>query len=208
MTGLEKVRFKLENFIKANISGSEIRSKKESKMMNFLSKVLFFNKRFMTGYVTTWYPHIYVPKLPWRENNHAPAIATLAHEWVHLYDRQRMGWVFNFLYMMPQCFFIFGLLAFWNLWFLLFFLFLLPIPSPGRAWAEFRGYRMSIAVYYWLSGQKVDLKWIVDQFVSSNYYFMWPFRGWLMKKFQKEFDQIKKGELPSEVRIIKNVLNN
>jgi hypothetical protein len=76
MTGLEKVRFKLENFIKANISGSEIRSKKESKMMNFLSKVLFFNKRFMTGYVTTWYPHIYVPKLPWRENNHAPAIAT------------------------------------------------------------------------------------------------------------------------------------
>jgi hypothetical protein len=67
---------------------------------------------------------------------------------------------------------------------------------------------MSIAVYYWLSGQKVDLKWIVDQFVSSNYYFMWPFRGWLMKKFQKEFDQIKKGELPSEVRIIKNVLNN
>ena len=208
MTGLEKIRIKLENFIKTNISGSEIRSKKESKMMNFLSKVLFFNKRFMTGYVTTWYPHIYVPKLPWRENNHAPAIATLAHEWVHLYDRQRMGWVFNFLYMMPQCFFIFGLLAFWNLWFLLFFLFLLPIPSPGRAWAEFRGYRMSIAVYYWLSGQKVDLKWIVDQFVSSNYYFMWPFRGYLMKKFQKEFDQIKKDELPPELRIIKNVLNN
>ena len=206
MRKLKQIRYELEDFIKTNISGSEIRSKKQSTMMKFLSKLMFFNKRFMTGYVTTWYPHIYVPKLPWREKNYAPAIATLAHEWVHLHDRQRLGWLFNFLYIMPQCFFIFGLLAFWNPWFLLFFLFLLPIPSPGRAWAEFRGYRMSIAVYYWISGQKVDLKWIVDQFVSSNYYFMWPFRGWLMKKFQKEFEKIKNNELSPELLTIKQII--
>ncbi len=206
MRKLKQIRYELEDFIKTNISGSEIRSKKQSTMMKFLSKLMFFNKRFMIGYVTTWYPHIYVPKLPWREKNDAPAIATLAHEWVHLHDRQRLGWLFNFLYIMPQCFFIFGLLAFWNPWFLLFFLFLLPIPSPGRAWAEFRGYRMSIAVYYWISGQKVDLKWIVDQFVSSNYYFMWPFRGWLMKKFQKEFEKIKNNELSPELLTIKQII--
>ena len=206
MGALKKIRHDLEDFIKTSIEGSEIRSKKQSTMMKFLSKLLFFNKRFMTGYVTTWYPHIYVPKLPWRVHNDAPAIATLAHEWVHLYDRKRLGWLFNFLYIMPQCFFIFGLLAFWNLWFLLFFLFLLPIPSPGRAWAEFRGYRMSIAVYYWISGQKVDLKWIVDQFVSSNYYFMWPFRGYLMKKFQKEFEKIKNNELSTELQVIHDVI--
>tara|TARA_R110002110_G_scaffold358779_2_gene568099 strand:+ start:2215 stop:2841 length:627 start_codon:yes stop_codon:yes gene_type:complete len=208
MTGLEKTRKKLEDFIHTNIAGSEIRSKKDSKFMNVLSKLLFFNKRFMTGYVTTWYPYIYVPRLPWKEKNHAPAIATLAHEWVHLHDRQRLGWFFNFLYTSPQCLFIFGLLGFWNLWFLLFFLFLLPLPSPGRAWAEFRGYRMTIAVYYWLSGQRVDLKWTVDQFISSNYYFMWPFRGWLMKKFQKEFDKIREDNLTPELMIIKNVLKN
>ena len=174
--------------------------------MNFLSKLLFFNKRFMTGFVTTWYPHIYVPKLPWRENNHTSAMATLAHEWVHLNDRKRLGWIFNFLYMMPQCFFIFGLLGIWNPWFLLFFLFLLPIPSPGRAWAEFRGYKMTIAVYYWLSGQKIDLKWITDQFMNSNYYFMWPFRGYLMKKFQKEFEKIKNNDLDRDLAVIYAVL--
>jgi hypothetical protein len=206
MKRLKEVRYRLEDFIKNSIPGSEIRSKKQSTMMKFLSKLMFFYNRFMTGYVTTWYPYIYVPKLPWKVHNDAPAIATLAHEWVHLYDRRRLGWIFNFLYIMPQCFFVFGLLAFWSPWFLLFFLFLLPIPSPGRAWAEFRGYRMSIAVYYWLSGQKVDLKWIVDQFVSSNYYFMWPFRGYLMKKFQKEFEKIKNNELSIELKIIHDLI--
>ena len=205
---LKEKREKLVNFIKLNIQEFEIKSKKDSWYMKTLGYLMFFNKRFMTAYVTTLYPKVYVPKLPWKENNHVSAIATLAHEWVHLHDRQRMGWFFNFLYIMPQCFFVFGLLAFWNPWFLLFFLFLLPVPSPGRAWAEFRGYRMTIAVYYWLSGQKVDLKWIVDQFVSSNYYFMWPFRSYLMKKFQKEFEKIKKDKLTTELMIIKAVLKS
>ncbi len=203
---LKKKRDDLTDFIQTTIPGSEIRSKEDSKRMKFLSKLLFFNKRFMTGYVTTLYPHIYVPKLPWLENRHTSAMATLAHEWVHLHDRKRLGWIFNFLYMMPQCFFIFGLLGFLNPWFLLFFLFLLPIPSPGRAWAEFRGYRMTMAVYYWLSGQKIDIKWIVDQFVSSNYYFMWPFRSYLMKKFQKEFKKIENNDLSTDLSIIHSII--
>jgi hypothetical protein len=208
MRTLKKTREALEKFISITIFKSEIRSKKESKIMKFIGKIMFFNKRFMTGYVTTWYPHIYVPKLPWKEKNHLPAIATLAHEWVHLYDRRRMGWIFNILYASPLCFAPFALLAFWNLWFLLFLICLLPIPSPGRAWAEFRGYRMTIAVYHWMANQKVDLKWIVDQFVGSSYYFMWPFRGWLMKKFQKEYEKIKEDKLTPELMIMKNVLKN
>ena len=117
-----------------------------------------------------------------------------------------MGLVFNFLYASPQCFAPFALLAFWNLWFLLFLLCALPIPSPGRAWAEIRGYRMTMAVYYWLSGQKVDIKWMVEQFVGPSYYFMWPFRKWLMKRFNKEFEKIKNNELAPELIIIKNIL--
>jgi len=203
---MEKLRKKLEDFIFLNIPNSEIRSKKQSTIMKFVGKLMFFNKRFMTGYVTTWYPHIYVPKLPWKYKNDLPAIATLAHEWVHLYDRKRLGWIFNLFYASPQCFAPFALLAFWNLWFLLFLLCALPLPSPGRAWAEIRGYRMTMAVYYWLSGQKVDIKWMVEQFVGSSYYFMWPFRGWLMKKFQKEFDKIKNNDLSPELIVIKNIL--
>jgi len=205
---LKSIRENVENFIATNIPGSEIRDKRESRWMKILSKLLFFNKRFMTGYVTTVYPHIYVPRLPWKDKNHSPAIATLAHEWVHLYDHQRMGPLFNFLYILPQILAPFALLAFWNLWFLLFLLFFLPLPSPGRAWAEFRGYRMTIAVYYWLSGQKVDLKWVVEQFVGSSYYFMWPFRGMLMRRFQKEFEKIKKNELAPELLVMYNVIKN
>jgi len=205
-TQLKKIRMEVEKFISINIFRSEIRSKKESKVMKLVGKLMFFNKRFMTAYVTTWYPHIYVPKLPWKYKNDLPAIATLAHEWVHLHDRKRLGWIFNLLYASPQCFAPLALLAYFNLWFLLFLLCLLPLPSPGRAWAEIRGYRMTIAVYYWLSGQKVDLKWITEQFVSSSYYFMWPFRGWLMKKFNKEFEKIKSDSLANELRIMHGII--
>ena len=203
---LKKIRENLTTFIKTDITGFEIKSKKDSWFMKLTGKLMFFNKRFMTAYVTTLYPKVYVPKLPWKYKNDLPAIATLAHEWVHLSDRKRMGLLFNFLYIAPQCFFPFALLGFINPWFFLFFLALLPLPSPGRAWAEIRGYRMTIAVYYWLSGQKVDLKWIVDQFVSSSYYFMWPFRGWLMKRFNKEFEKIKKGELSGELQVIHDII--
>jgi len=203
---LEKIRENLTTFIKTNIPGFEIKGKESSTFMKLVGKLIFFNKRFMTAYVTTFYPKVYVPKLPWKYKNDLPAIATLAHEWVHLHDRKRMGLIFNFLYIAPQCLFPLGFLGFYNPWLFLLFLFMLPLPSPGRAWAEIRGYRMTIAVYYWLSGQKVDLKWIVDQFVSSNYYFMWPFREWLMKKFNKEFEKIKNGELSVELQIVHDII--
>jgi len=65
---------------------------------------------------------------------------------------------------------------------------------------------MTMAVHYWLGGQKVDLKWMVEQFVSSSYYFMWPFRGYLMKRFEKEFQKIKNGELSPELQVIHDVI--
>tara|TARA_Y100001973_G_C5208914_1_gene343838 strand:+ start:5273 stop:5902 length:630 start_codon:yes stop_codon:yes gene_type:complete len=205
---LKQKREKLENFMTQNIKGFEIRSKEDSFLMKFLSYIIFFNKGFMTRFVTTFYPHVYVPKLPWNEDNNLGAIATLAHEWVHLYDRQRLGWFFNFLYLFPQCLFVLGLLGIWNPWFYFFFLFILPFPSPGRAWAEFRGYRMTIAAYYWMTGMRIDVKSVVDHFVNSNYYFMWPFRGWLMRKFQKECVKIQNDVLTAELTIVKNILRN
>ena len=205
MDNLKKTRKNVEDFILEDIPNFEIRSKKDSWFMRTVGKLMFFNKRFMTGYITTWYPHVYVPSLPWKRNNIA-AIPVLAHEWVHLHDRKRMGLLFNLLYASPQCFAPLALFGFWNPWFFLFFLCFLPIPSPGRAWAEFRGYRMTIATYYWMSGYKIDIKWVVEQFVGPSYYFMWPFRGWLMRKFQKEFIKIKNDELSKELRMMKGVL--
>src|SRR5690606_3772231 len=71
-------------------------------------------------------------------------------------------------------------------WFLVFLVFALPIPSPGRKNIELRGYQMSIyASYLHMKDIGVDNKVIVENlykqvkssnkfFTGSAYYFMWP----------------------------------
>lgn len=201
-----KVRILLEEHIRGKIPGFEVVEKSESLWMKLLSKVLFFTPDFMTRFTTTFYPKVYIPsRLHWEANNFF-SIITLAHEYVHLADRKRLSFLFNFLYVSPQIFAVFALLCSINIWCLLFLLFLLPIPSVGRAWAEFRGYRMSMAVYYWLSGERYSTEFMVHQFISSNYYWMFPFRRILERAFDREFEKITKDDLSPELREIKNLL--
>ena len=205
-------RERLTKYFQKQIPGFEILSKKKSPLMRAISKILFYNKKFLTSYVTTLYPKVYVPELPWREKDHVAAMATLAHEYVHLKDRKRMGLLFNFLYLFPQNLAPFALLgAFGNspLWFLCL-LFLLPIPSPTRAWLEFRGYRMTLAVWAhflgrdWSPGRFIDS--VVERnFVGSAYYWMFPFRRYLIKKFHSE--HYKRRNKP-EIREVLNILEN
>ena len=205
-------REKLERHIEQQIPGFRIEDKRKSPLMRLLSKLLFFNKTFSTGYVTTLYPKVYVPELPWREKDHVAAIATLAHEYVHLKDRKRMWLFFNFLYLFPQNLAPFALLgAFGNspLWYLCL-LFLLPIPSPTRAWLEFRGYRMTLAVWChflgpnWRYGKFID-SIVEKQFSSSAYYWMFPFDRYLVKKFYLE--HARRRNVP-EVREVLEILEN
>ena len=200
------VRLYLENYVKENIPGFEIREKRSSPWMIFLSKVLFFVPGFMTKFITTFYPKVYVPDRQRWEAGGFHSVATLAHEYVHLSDRKRMNLIFNFFYLTPQIFVVFALLFPYSNWFLLFLFCLLPLPSPGRAWAEFRGYRMTIAVYYWLTGGKYDIEHVVHQFVSSNYYWMFPFGGFIREHFEKAFKDIQQDKLTSELREVKNIL--
>jgi len=203
-------RERLTKHFQEQIPGFEILSKKESPLLRVLSKLLFFNKKFLTGYVTTLYPKVYVPELPWRAKDHVAAMATLAHEYVHLKDRKRMWLFFNFLYLFPQNLAPFALLgAFGNspLWYL-FLLFLLPIPSPTRAWLEFRGYRMTLAVWAHFLQDKLDtgrfVNSIVDRnFASSAYYWMFPFKRYLIKKFYAHHD--KRMSIP-EIREVLEVI--
>jgi len=205
MPPTNQVRENLVKYIENNIPNFQIVSKKESTLIKMLSFLLFFNKQFMTRYVTTIYPRVYVPSIPWHISSNSE-IEILAHEYVHLADRKRLGLFFNFIYLSPQILSVLSLGAFWNLWFLLFLLFLLPIPSPGRAWAEFRGYRMSMAVMYWTTGQKININFLLDQFTKSGYYWMWPFRKQLKLKFEKEYDNIKKDILAPELQEIKKII--
>ena len=209
-SSLVEKRERLTKHFQKQIPGFEILSKKESLLIKIVSKVLFFNKKFLTNYVTTLYPKVYVPELPWREKDHVAAMATLAHEYVHLKDRKRMWLFFNFLYLFPQNLALFSLLGVFSPWWYLCLLFLLPIPSPTRAWLEFRGYRMTLAVWAHFLQDKLDtgnfVNSIVDRnFAGSAYYWMFPFKRYMIKKFYTYHD--RRRSIP-EIQEVLNILEN
>jgi len=205
-------RERLTKHFQEQIPGFEILSKKESPLIKIISKILFFNKRFLTSYVTTLYPKVYVPELPWREKDHVAAMATLAHEYVHLKDRKRMWLFFNFLYLFPQNLAPFALLgAFGNspLWYL-FLLFLLPIPSPTRTWLEFRGYRMTLAIWSHFLGSEWSPSRFIESIVERNfagsaYYWMFPFKRYMINKFHAYHP--RRRNIP-EIGEVLNILEN
>jgi hypothetical protein len=204
------VRRKLEKHIRSKIPDFEIKDKKKSPLMEVLGWLLFFNKRFLDNYVTTIYPKVYVPEVPYKPYNHLHAIGVLAHEYVHLSDRKKLGWLFNFIYLSPQILAVIGLLGFFiSPWYFIFLLFILPMPSPGRTWAEVRGYRMSMAIQYWLNPE-IKMELLIDryvyQFTSSSYYWMMPFKDLVRGIFIKELDKIRTNELSSELEEIKLLL--
>jgi len=209
-SSLVEKRERLTKHFKKQIPGFEILSKKESFLIKVISKLLFFNKTFLTSYVTTLYPKVYVPELPWRENDHMGAMATLAHEYVHLKDRKRMWLFFNFLYLFPQNLSLFSLLGFINPWWFLCVLFLLPIPSPTRAWLEFRGYRMTFAVWAHFFKDNIDIdshirSTVNRNFAGSAYYWMFPFKQYLIKKFCRH--HAKRRTVP-EIQEVLNILES
>ena len=187
---------RLQAHITDQIPRFEVRGKRDSTLMRVVDRLLFFNPHFMDRYVTTFYPRIYVPDGPWQQRSIESRISVLAHEYVHLRDRQRLGWSFNLLYLAPQIFSLCAIGAIWNPWWLLSILFLLPWPSPGRTWLELRGYTMSIAMHWSLRGERANLSWIETQFTGSNYYWMWPFRRTLKRWMTQAAEAVEKGRSP------------
>jgi len=161
--------------------GIRVKSKKNSLLMKFLNKLLFFNTNFM-DYTTTIGNTIYT-------DNYKGDV--LCHEYIHIYDYSNKGKIKYFLmYLFPQILALFALLSFFSLWFLLFLIFLLPIPSPTRTKIELRGYAGNIL--YWRSQKLVPSEeyyyWISKQFSSFAYYKMWPWMS--VKMLKKELNSI------------------
>lgn len=136
-----------------------------------------FNPDFMNDFITTIGATTYAPAKDIADNDWE----TMAHEGVHARDDQRLGPIFKFLYLFPQCLgplAVFAALAPVSHWFLLalvFLLFLAPLPAPGRVWAERRGYLMSGCMDA-LSGTLITsssyVEWMVDHFCTGQYYWM------------------------------------
>ena len=164
--------------------GIEIAYKDESKFMQLLGKLLFFNKRFMTSYTTTISDTVYFPSRDSVKQNRDTAALVLGHELQHVNDAHKMTFpIFALMYLSPQIFALLAILAIWfsPLW-LLALVCLLPIPSPGRTVLELHGYAVStVLIRRWCSW-RADC---VSQFTTSAYYWMWPFSSPLINFFSK-----------------------
>lgn len=190
----------------------QIRNKANPEgLYKIASKIVgIFNKQVDTGFITVingqcWFPADYF-NAEGTEMIEEPSriVEILAHETVHEYDRKRLGTVpFTLLYLFPQILAIFSLLAvlaFWNMnWLtcLFFLLFLLPIPAPGRAWLEVRGYKtnMSLGRLKGWDPNLLSFRIIRDNFMSVNYYYMMPIFEWTAKRlmvFSHETEDVYK----------------
>lgn len=175
---------KTKTFLKEKIKGFQIRNKNESVAQKILAKIMFWMPNAMSNTWLTIYPTV------WRPTRHDRDYTTLQHEGVHLLDVQTFfgllpknnRWInmclFIIVYGFPQIFALLAFLAFYNLWWLLALLFLLPLPAPGRMLAEMRAYRRSVEL-----GRDVDT--IIPNFVTSKYYWMWPFKKHTRKMLTK-----------------------
>lgn len=195
------------NFMRPVVGEVKLVKKSDSRLMRFLGKLMFFNKKFMTRFYTTLGSTIYVPDDFWDDND-AHTVSVFAHECKHIHDKSRLSFIYELIYTCPQILALLSLLALLAIWFsnwwlvaLVSLVFAAPIPSPGRMYIERRGYLMSLACSYWLWGNSNDYphEWVLKQFTSGNYYWMWPFTGELGGWFRREMANIKQGILPDAV---------
>lgn len=187
----------------------KIEYKDKSLLMKIIAKILFFNKKFMTNYVTTIGSTIYYPNEFFVNSRSLSSIIILLHELVHISDSNKISKpVFSFLYLFPQILtLLFIPFLFINFKIsLLCLLFVLPIPAIFRAYFEMRAYFVSLYCLKHI-GDKLkfnvhfekEASFFMAQFKGPYYYFMWPFN--IDKQFNKAIVKIKNGDKPFEAPI-------
>ena len=156
---------KFAEILGKNLEGFQVKFKNESTLMRLIGFLIFFNKAFMTGFITTVGRTVYwTTKESLEARSETGSIVTLAHEYQHAKDADhRTAILFGLLYLFPQVLAAPGLLlalaspvwitlmllgtltwTWWLLPFILTLLFLTPIPAPWRTHYELKGYTMSL----------------------------------------------------------------
>lgn len=182
-----------------------IKYKDESPLMQFLGKLAFFNKQFMS-YTTTLGSTVYFPSRNKIRMSPVGSTIILLHELSHIFNAQKTKKLNLILYIFPQAlallgipvFFLFGLFPA-----LLCLLFLLPIPSYFRMEEEKQAYIISLYVIHKLNkinGYNINLTSqrdsFLEEFGSSSYYYMWPIPG-LKGSFDEAIAKIEAGGQPT-----------
>lgn len=187
----------------------KISYKDQSTLMKILGVVLFFNKDFMGRYSTTIGSTVYFPSKKWVLENRNASAKILAHELVHIADSKSMwGFVFSYSYLFPQILASLALVSIFGsfLW-LLFLIFLLPFPSPTRTFFELRGYAVSDFITFKQTRKFIPTDFLVSQFTTSKYYFMWPFKEDLLKRITNNRNLILTNRLSNKIKIVSSIEN-
>ena len=177
--------------------GVEVVEKTTSKFMRVLATLMFFNKTFLEGYITTIGATIYWPNIEQMYMHPDQAFGGLFHEIQHAADFRRAPGFFVSTYLGPQILVFAAIVSllslllgnFWLFW-LLAILFLAPIPSIGRTIWEMRGTSCGIALRIWNGIEISDAykEAVVDRFTGPDYYYMMPFDKivlWLFERYKK-----------------------
>lgn len=175
-----------------------VKFKNQSLLMKILSYVLFFNKDFMSRYITTIGYTVYVPNEEDYKANPDMYDEILTHEFVHMMDYKKWNILFFASYLFPQCLSVLSLFSFLAighslLWLLclLFLVFVGPLPAYFRMHWELRGYTMSAAYNRWVYNYFSTPTDYLDRFTGSGYYFMWPFAKNMTRRLQVMFSKIE-----------------
>lgn len=174
-----------ESDTKALVPGFGLAWKDESFFHRVLGWLMWpFNPKYMTSYTTTMYPRVWFVSKAEYEKSPLASFMILAHERVHLLDTQASPFWFRVSYLMPQVLaaplLLVGVvlaitLGWWStIAFILAVVALVPWPSRWRVEWEQRGYAMSMAVRFWLTGDLpvTTRDAIRKQFLGSAYFWM------------------------------------
>ncbi len=130
------------------------------------------NSHYLDRYVTTLGDRIYVTP-DWQLRSTADRLATLEHEWVHVQQFRRWGFL-------PMA------VAY----------LLLPLPI-GLAWCRMRferaAYEQSIRVHHRIGGRVATERiraHVIHQFTSGSYGWMWPFPRAVARWYDTLVDQL------------------
>lgn len=198
--------------IKVHIPKFEIRYKDESWSSKVIAVLVWmFNRDYLKRYTTTRYPKVYFPSRRFIEDSPLSATKILYHEFVHMWDRKKVGVWWSWAYVMPQLLGGLLALAFVVQWFFFdkslwwvplavgmpMLICLLPVPAYWRMKAEMRGYAMSMAFNFWRHGsvEGWTKEWVERSFTGSAYYFMWPFASGVKRRVEKAVSMLEAGSM-------------
>lgn len=186
----------------------KIRFKNESRFMQILGKLMFFNKDFLTKFTTTIGSTIYFPSSIYIDSVPLSIMIVFLHELTHIYDSKRfIAFIYKFLYLFPQILILLCLPLFllsWKIALPLMLFFALPLPAYFRMYFEKRAYMVSIYALQKIIDKKNvsanihrEANNSLKNFKNANYYWMWVFVN-LDIEFKKAVEKVENKEKPFE----------